>query len=129
VLVRKRLLMNRPAILLVDDDLDILTALQDLLEHDGYLVTAVSTCHDTLEQLRTDRYAALLLDNGLPDGDGLLLLQTIQETRPTLPVLILTAYITPDLTAEALSRGAFACLTKPYDPQEIKTLLRRAVSF
>ncbi len=76
---------GRPAILLVDDDPDILTALHDLLEHDGFLVTGVSTCRDALAQVRIVKFAAVLLDIGLPDGDGLSVLETIQALAPHSP--------------------------------------------
>ncbi|MCX5721718.1 MAG: response regulator [Nitrospirae bacterium] len=118
---------GRPAILLVDDDPDILTALHDLLEHDGFLVTAVSTCRDALAQVRTVKFAAVLLDIGLPDGDGLSVLETIQAFAPSLPVIILTAFTSQDYRAKSLSRGAFSYLTKPYNRDELRTVLRRAV--
>jgi len=77
--------------LIVDDDLDILTALYDLIEHEDFRVTGVSTCCDALSQLRTVDFATILLDIGLPDGDGLPVLETIQAIAPSLPVIVLTA--------------------------------------
>lgn len=118
---------GRPAILLVDDDPDILTALHDLLEHDGFLVTAVSTCYDVLAQVKIAKFAAVLLDIGLPDGDGISALETIQTLAPSLPVIILTAFTSQDHRAKYLSRGAFCYLTKPYNRDELRTVLRRAV--
>lgn len=118
---------GRPAILLVDDDPDILTALHDLLEHDGFLVTAVSTCCDALAQVKTVEFAAVLLDIGLPDGDGISVLETIQALAPSLPVIILTAFTSQDHRAKSLSKGAFSYLTKPYNRDELRTVLRRAV--
>ena len=115
------------AVLIVDDDPDIVTALQDLLEHDGFLVAAVSTCRDALTQVRTANFAAVLLDIGLPDGDGLAVLETIQAIAPSLPVIVLTAFTSQDYRAKSLSRGAFAYLTKPYNRNEIRTVVCRAV--
>jgi DNA-binding response OmpR family regulator len=115
------------AVLIVDDDVDILTALHDLLEHDGFLVTAVSTCRDALTEVRTANFAAVLLDIGLPDGDGLAILETIQAVTPTLPVIVLTAFTSQDYRAKSLSRGAFSYLTKPYNRDEIRAVVRRAV--
>ena len=116
-----------PAILIVDDDPDILTALHDLLEYDGFLVTEVSTCRDALEQVRTVDFSAVLLDIGLPDGDGLAVLEIIQTIAPSLPVIVLTAFTSQDYRAKSLSRGAFAYLTKPYNRNEIRTVVCRAV--
>jgi DNA-binding response OmpR family regulator len=113
--------------LIVDDDPDILTALHDLLDHDGFLVTGVSTCRDALAQVRTADFAAVLLDVGLPDGDGLAVLETIQAILPSLPVIILTAFTAQDYHARSLSSGAFSYLTKPYNRDELRAVLRRAV--
>lgn len=123
--------MNRqtviPAILIVDDDPDILTALHDLLEYDGFLVTEVSTCRDALEQVRTVEFSAVLLDIGLPDGDGLTVLEIIQTSAPSLPVIVITAFTSQDYRAKSLSGGAFSYLTKPYNRDELRAVLRRAV--
>ena len=116
-----------PAILIVDDDPDILTALHDLLEHDGFRVTDVSTCRDALAQVKAVGFAAVLLDIGLPDGDGLAVLQTIQAIAPSLPVIVLTAFTSQDIRAKSLSGGAFSYLTKPYNRDELRAVLRRAV--
>jgi len=123
--------MNRqtviPAILIVDDDPDILTALHDLLEYDGFLVTEVSTCRDALEQVRTVEFSAVLLDIGLPDGDGLTVLEIIQTSAPSLPVIVITAFTSQDYRVKSLSGGAFSYLTKPYNRDELRAVLRRAV--
>ena len=123
--------MNRPtahpAVLIVDDDPDILTALHDLIEYDGFRVTDVSTCRDALAQVKAVDFAAVLLDIGLPDGDGLAVLETIQAIAPSLPVIILTAFTSQDYRARSLSIGAFFYLTKPYNRDELRAVLRQAV--
>jgi len=128
---REKKQMNRqtviPAILIVDDDPDILTALHDLLEYDGFLVTEVSTCRDALEQVRTVEFSAVLLDIGLPDGDGLTVLEIIQTSAPSLPVIVITAFTSQDYRVKSLSGGAFSYLTKPYNRDELRAVLRRAV--
>jgi len=115
------------AVLIVDDDPDILTALQDFIEHEGFRVTGVSTCRDALAQVRTVHFAAVLLDIGLPDGDGLAILETIQAITPSLPVIVLTAFTSQDYHARSLSSGAFSFLTKPYNRNELRAVLHRAV--
>ena len=115
------------AVLIVDDDPDILTALHDLLEHDGFLVTTASTCRDALTQVRTANFGAVVLDIGLPDGDGLTVLETIQTLAPSLPVIVLTAFTSQDYRAKSLSRGAFSYLTKPYNRDDLRAVVRRAV--
>ncbi|MBA5871965.1 MAG: PAS domain S-box protein, partial [Nitrospira sp. CR2.1] len=115
------------SILVVDDDPDIALGLQDLLDHDGYRVNVAMTCAEALAQARAHHYNAVLLDLGLPDGDGTSVLLTLQQQQPQLPVIILTAYTGTDRTVGALTQGAFAYLTKPYNREELRAVLQRAV--
>jgi PAS domain S-box-containing protein len=68
-----------------------------------------------------------LLDLGLPDGDGLDVLNESQRLDPSLPVVIVTAHISSDRTVGSLTAGAYAYLTKPYDREELRHTLRRAI--
>ncbi|MBX3344681.1 MAG: PAS domain S-box protein [Nitrospira sp.] len=115
------------SILVVDDDPDIALGLQDLLDHDGYQVNVAMTCAEALAQARAHHYNAVLLDLGLPDGDGTSVLLTLQQQQPQLPIIILTAYTSTDRTVGALTQGAFAYLTKPYNRDELRAVLQRAV--
>ena len=115
------------SILVVDDDPDIALGLQDFLDHDGYQVNVAMTCADALAQASTHHYNAVLLDLGLPDGDGSAVLLTLHQEQPQLPVIILTAYTSTDRTVGSLTQGAFAYLTKPYNRDELRAVLQRAV--
>ena len=115
------------SILVVDDDPDIALGLQDLLDHDGYQVNVAMTCAEALAQAHAHHYNAVLLDLGLPDGDGSSVLLTLQQQQPQLPVIILTAYTSADRTVGSLTQGAFAYLTKPYNRDELRAVLQRAV--
>ena len=115
------------SILVVDDDPDIALGLQDLLDHDGYQVNVAMTCADALAQAQAHHYNAVLLDLGLPDGDGSSVLLTLHQQQPQLPVIILTAYTSTDRTVGSLTQGAFAYLTKPYNRDELRAVLQRAV--
>ena len=118
---------DNPAILVVDDDPDILAALLDLLEHEGYQVTCASTCGDALAEATTSPYNAVLLDVGLPDGDGFSVLDILRELNPSLPVIILTAFTSPEYRVRSLSHGAFSCVNKPYDQEVLRGVVRLAV--
>lgn len=115
------------SILVVDDDPDIALGLQDFLDHDGYQVSVAMTCAEALAQTRQHHYNAILLDLGLPDGDGSSVLITLQQQQPQLPVIILTAYTSTDRTVGSLTQGAFAYLTKPYNRDELRAVLQRAI--
>jgi PAS domain S-box-containing protein len=114
-------------ILIVDDDPDISQALSDFLEHDGYHVDLAGTGAEALDRSKQQTYSAVILDLGLPDLDGVVLLKKLQEHDPQLPVIILTAFTAPEKTAGAVGHGAFALLTKPYNREQLRGTLRRAI--
>jgi PAS domain S-box-containing protein len=114
-------------VLIVDDDLDIREALADLLSNEGYAVETAETGKEGLDKARQRPFGAVLLDIGLPDIDGITVLKSLVESHPKLPVIILTAYTHSQQTIDSLSKGAFAYLTKPYNRDELRAILRRAV--
>src|SRR6185503_1298042 len=118
---------NHNAILIVEDNQDLVMGLQDMLQHDGYAVTVTGTVAGAIELVRAHRFNAIILDLGLPDGDGLDVLKEAQRLDPSLPVVIVTAHISRDRTLGSLAEGAFAYLTKPYDREELRHTLRRAI--
>ncbi len=115
------------SVLVVEDNPDLVIGLQDLLHHDGYAVTVAGTVAGAIELVRAHRFNAILLDLGLPDGDGIEVLKETQRLDPSLPVVIVTAHISRDRTVGSLTEGAFAYLTKPYDREELRHTLHRAI--
>ena len=115
------------SVLVVEDNPDIVIGLQDLLQHDGYLVTVAGTCADAIAKIGMQRFNVILLDLGLPDGDGLEVLREVQRRDVSLPVIIITAHIAQERTVGSLAKGAFAYLTKPYNTEELRQNLLRAI--
>ncbi len=115
------------SVLVVEDNPDLVIGLQDLLHHDGYAVTVAGTVAGAIELVRAHHFSAILLDLGLPDGDGLEVLKESHRLDSSLPVVIVTADISRDRTVGSLMEGAFAYLTKPYDREELRHTLRRAI--
>ena len=121
-------ILEHPAsILVVEDNPDLIVGLSDLLEYEGYRVTVAGTCAEAVTQAYRQHFNAVILDLGLPDGDGLEVLSHFQSLDSTLPIVIVTASTDPDKTVGSLSKGAFAYLTKPYNREELRAILRRAV--
>lgn len=116
-----------PTILIVDDDPDIALVLKDLLEHAGYLVQVAATGADAVARVKGDSISAVLLDLMLPDMDGLSVLALLKKVDPALPVIMLTAFVEVAKKHASLTEGAFGYLTKPYDGEELKALVKRAV--
>lgn len=116
-----------PTILIVDDDPDIALVLKDLLEHSGYQVQVAVTGAEALTRTKTDSFSAVLLDLMLPDMDGLSVLTLLKGLDPALPVIMLTAFVEVAKKHASLTEGAFGYLAKPYDGEELKALIKRAV--
>lgn len=110
------------SILVVEDDPDIAMALQDLLEFEGFQVDCAQTCRQAFSSIEQHAYHAVLLDLGLPDGDGCSILEKLQVSTPSLPVIVLTAS-----HRNLGSLRAYAHLTKPWEREELCTILRQAI--
>jgi len=113
--------------LVIDAHSDIREVLSDMLRHEGYRVKAVGSGAEGLRQVMQDHYEVALLDIRLPDLDGPSVLRVMRELDPSLPIIVLTGYATVENTMKTRVKSAFAHLTKPYNQEEIKTILRRAV--
>lgn len=118
-----------PTILVVDDETDICLALSDLLGNEGYQVESVETGNEALRRAFPPHpYSTVILDLGLPDLDGLIVLQRLYGQDATLPVIILTAHGDQKEKISTLQHHAFAHLIKPYDRQEVIEMVHRAVA-
>jgi len=118
---------TRPHVLVVDDEEDMCELLTLRLEHHGYRVTSEQTCRGGLEVLEREVVDAVLLDLRLEHEDGLQLLSEVQMRSLDLPVIILTAHGTIDTAVEAMKRGAYGFLTKPFDDHELLQKLGHGV--
>ncbi|MBL0713393.1 MAG: sigma-54-dependent Fis family transcriptional regulator [Desulfosarcina sp.] len=108
-----------PHILAVDDDPNILQVLKMRLISGGYSVSTASDAETVHRRIQTESYDLALLDLKLKDTDGIELMESVHAVQPGLPVIILTAYGTIQTAVDAMRRGAFSYLTKPFDGQEL----------
>jgi DNA-binding response OmpR family regulator len=114
-------------ILLLEDDLALGRALQSVLNDDGYLTTWVRLGADAERLLGQDSFAALLLDLGLPDGDGLALLRRLRAAGHQVPSLVITARDSLEDRLSGFDGGADDYLIKPFDIPELLARLRAVV--
>jgi len=107
-------------ILIVDDDKNILVVLSLRLEAEGYKVTAASSPEEALRMARDGLFDLALIDLKLSEKEtGIDLMEKMHQIAPEIPVIILTAYGTIDTAVEAMKRGAYSYLTKPFDRREL----------
>ncbi len=122
--------MAHAAVLLVEDDARLAEMLGRLLEAEGYAVTTVRDGRAALRRLATAPVDVVVLDRGLPDGDGLGVVATMRRSGRSTPVLVLTALGTVADRVSGLDAGAEDYLVKPFAVDELlarlRALLRRA---
>jgi two-component system response regulator GlrR len=114
-------------ILVVDDDEDILRLLTMRLHARGFRVTSVASAEQALAHLAVDPPRVVISDIRLPGRDGLSLFEEVRSTRPTLPVILLTAHGNIPDAVDATSRGVFGYLTKPFDSQVLLEKIDQAL--
>ena len=116
-------------ILTVDDENTITVGLELLLSDHGYEVDTASTAAEAEALLARRWFDLVFLDLRLPDGDGITLLEHIKRTAPETEVVLMTAHGSLDVTIEAIKRGAFYYLEKPFAFEQILLLTERALEF
>ena len=120
--------MDRPRILVVDDDPDLLHLINVRLSVAGYDVIMASSGLQALDQFRTTHPQAVITDLRMDGMDGHALFARLHAEAPSVPVIILTAHGTiPDAVA-ATQRGVFSFLTKPFDGKQLLERVAEAVA-
>jgi DNA-binding NtrC family response regulator len=114
-------------ILIIDDERPILLTLEALLGRHGYQVETSGTASLGLKLLKTKSPALVLLDLQLPDAEGLQTLDEIKREFPGTQVIILTAHDSLHNAIESIKRGAFHFISKPYAPEELLSLVEKAL--
>ncbi len=108
-----------PPILLVDDEKNMRLTLTAMLADDGYPVEAVESAEQAEQLVDKREFLMLITDAHLGGISGYELLARVRKRRPELPMLMITAYATPKLAAEAIKAGATDYLPKPFAPEEL----------
>jgi len=114
------------SVLVVDDEEPLRQLLSVILRDRGYEARAVGTAEDALKELAARDYDLVLTDVRMPGMGGLGLLAEIQRLQPGLTVVVMSAYGSHDLAIEAMKAGAYDYLPKPFKPDEVLLVLRKA---
>ncbi len=115
------------SILLVDDDPQVLESVNLLLRAEGYSVTPCNNALLAISKLEETRIDVVLTDIKMPDMSGIELLEKIHNNHGQLPVLLMTAYADLNTAVDAISKGAFEFIIKPYSPQYLLHAISKAV--
>jgi DNA-binding NtrC family response regulator len=121
--------MTSARVLIIDDEHMIRWSVAQTLRAAGHEVALAETAAEGLALFREFQPAVVFLDVRLPDGDGLAMLQSLRNDRSrNAAVVLMTAYEDVCSAVEALRRGAFAYLRKPFDFDQLPLIVGRAVS-
>ena len=102
-------------VLLVDDEKDFLDIMAERMEARGMDVSTACSAEDALKMVQTESYDAVIIDFLMPEMDGFSALKMFKESRPDLPVILLTANVTDEKRLEAIKLGALDVIEKPAD--------------
>jgi DNA-binding response OmpR family regulator len=123
---KKEKVMRKPKILVVDDDPDLVKAMRLRLRANNCEVITVSDGYSVIGAAQKERPDVIILDLGLPAGDGFVVLERLQssDTLSGIPVIVLTARDPQGNEARALKAGAAAFFQKPVDNNELMNVIR-----
>jgi two-component system, NtrC family, response regulator AtoC len=115
-------------LLVVDDDIQMLSALEAALRRKGHSVETASNGIDAASKLEKETVQAVITDLRMPGMNGLELLQHVRRTKPALPVIVLSAYGTVPTAVEAIKAGASDFLLKPFSHEALDEVLAKLAS-
>jgi DNA-binding response OmpR family regulator len=114
-------------ILVVDDEVNIRTSLQEILTRDGHHIVTAESGEDALTLLATQRFDLALIDLKLTGIDGIQVLKTLRQQSPHTVAIVLTAHASLETAVEALRQGAHDYLFKPCKPAELRESIHRGL--
>ncbi|MCP9446239.1 MAG: sigma-54 dependent transcriptional regulator [Nitrospira sp.] len=120
--------MDQEHLLVVDDDEGLLHLLKMRLAAMGFIVTPCTTGAEAIEAAKKKMFDLAITDLRLRDEDGLDVTEELLRIHPGLPVIILTAHGSIPNAVEAMQRGAFGYLTKPFDDKDLKASIEKALA-
>jgi two-component system response regulator PilR (NtrC family) len=114
-------------ILIVDDEQSYRQLLSLVFESDGHAVKTAMNGREALEMLQTEPADVIISDVKMPDMDGIAMLRAVRETQPDLAVVLMTAFASVETAREAFKLGADDFIQKPFDVEELKLIVKKAL--
>lgn len=118
---------DKKRILLIDNEEGLCRMMEQVLLDNGYLVRAYTDPRKAVDEFRAGAWDLVISDIKMPGMSGLEVLQQIKELARDTPVIMITAYATVDMSIQALRRGAYDMLTKPFEPEELVYRVKNAL--
>ncbi|MBM7853999.1 two-component system NtrC family response regulator [Desulfohalotomaculum tongense] len=118
-----------PKILIIDDEEHMCWALKRAMEQEGYQAITATSGNKGISLLKNKGPSLVLLDLKMPGMDGMEVLKVIKEIHPKIPVIMITAHGTIETAIEAMKLGANDYITKPFDLDELKMVVKQALKY
>ncbi|MEE4378304.1 MAG: sigma-54 dependent transcriptional regulator [Candidatus Competibacteraceae bacterium] len=115
------------AILVIDDEEPMCRMMEAIMTDQGYAVTFFTRSTEAVAAFEPGRYQVVITDVKMPGMDGLEVLQRLKTKEPALPVIVITAHATVEVSIQALRKGAYDMLIKPFEPEELLSRVRNAL--
>lgn len=119
--------MNR-SILIADDEKNMIWAMKRALKDENYTIISASDGEEAVKHVRSKNLQLVLLDLKMPKMDGMEALKEIKNINADLPVIMITAHGTMESAVEAMKIGALDYISKPFDVEELKVQIRKAIN-
>jgi len=121
--------MNHPRILIVDDEIKMRRILQIILKDQGYKIDLAQDGNEAWQHFQRTFYDLVITDLKMPGKDGMELLRLINKKNSDVPVIVITAYGGVESAVKAIKAGAFDYITKPFENEEIRIIVSKAISY
>ncbi len=113
-------------ILIVDDQINTCKSLQAILKKSGYRSEYTLSAEEALGRIRSGAFDIVISDIRMPGMDGMELLEELKKIQPHLVVIMVTGFATIKSAVEAIQKGAYDYLPKPFTPDEVRVIIQRA---
>lgn len=117
----------KPVILVIDDDTSLRRVLEYNLQEAGYAVATAASGAEGLRRFEEVKPSLVITDMKMPGMDGMQVLMAIKERSPEAPVIMITAFGTVDIAVEAMKAGAYDYITKPFNRDELRLTVAKAL--
>ncbi len=114
-------------ILIIEDKKSMADMLAKTFQSEGFNVKTAHNVKDGIALLSSGVFDAAVTDLKLPDGNGMEILKAVKESFPLTPVIVMTAYGSIEIAVKAVKEGAYDFITKPFDPEHLLMIIRRAI--
>jgi len=115
------------AVLVIDDEAIACRRLKAALEKSGYAVETCESGTEAIERMRERAYDVVVTDIRMGDVDGIEVLDAVQRLHPKTKTILITGFATVELAREALAKGAYDFVAKPFQPKDLRAIIERAV--